>query len=641
VPDGAWFVALDVVAESAQVGTTIARTLGMFDGPGRPAAEGLAPYLASRSVLLVLDNFEHVLDAAPVVATLLLLSPGTRVVVTSRAPLRISGEQEYPVGPLDVGEGATSAAIRLFIERARAVRPGWEPGSEMPVIREICTLIDGLPLGVELAAARISLLPLAALRDRLAQRLPLPGSGRRDVPTRQRTLEDAIAWSFDLLDPAGRRLLEELSVFEGGFDFEQAAVMADAVASAGDGVDVLDAIGRLVEHSLIARDAGHDSGGIRYRMLQTIRTFAMARLVAAGRERELRERHARAYLELAERIAPRLPGRDQGRWLDRLGVDQDNLKAAVRWSIDAGETELALRLVAACWRFWQIDGHLAEGRDLVEEALAMPGATEPTAARLGAITAAGGIAYWRSEPDRAREYYREQLALAEQLGDRAAAADALFNTIFVRYITGELEEAHAAFDETEARFRELGDERALSRMEWVRATLAIYAGSPQDAIPILERQRDIFVAAGDDAYQAMTAGSLAWANWMIGNVQAATSWLVEAVDETRAMRDVANLTITLPGIAIALLEGGNPAQAAVIWGAFDAAREKYGVETPSGLSVLVNRRDPLERMRAALGDEGFESALARGRQMSLDEASDLIVEFGTSVEATPGTPATP
>ena len=240
VPDGVWFVGLDAIDDPAMVRSEIARSLGLFDGPGRPAADGLDHFLAGRSMVFVIDNFEHVLEAAGDVAAILRASPGTRVVVTSRAPLRLPGEQEYPVRSL----AETDASRDLFIQRARAVRPAWDPGSDIGLVDEICAMLDGLPLGLELAAARVSLLPLSAIRDRLAARLPLPGSGPRDVPTRQRTLESTIAWSHDLLGEGEQRLLHDLAVFEGSFDVEQAAVVA--------GGDVLDRLATLAEHSLVA-----------------------------------------------------------------------------------------------------------------------------------------------------------------------------------------------------------------------------------------------------------------------------------------------------------------------------------------------------------------------------------------------------
>ena len=227
VPDGAWFVALETVADPTMVATAIARSLGLFDGVERPAAEALPGYLAGRSLLLVLDNFEQVVDAAGDVAALLRASPGSRFIVSSRAPLHVAGEQEYPVRPLPVDEAGepADASTRLFIDRARAVRPGWEPGPDASIVTEICQLMDGLPLGIELAAARLSVLPIAAIRDRLASRSPLPGSGPRDAPARQRTLDGAIEWSHDLLTPTDQRTLHALGVFEGTFDAHQAELV--------------------------------------------------------------------------------------------------------------------------------------------------------------------------------------------------------------------------------------------------------------------------------------------------------------------------------------------------------------------------------------------------------------------------------
>ena len=273
--DGAWFVPLADLEGPGDVRATIARTIGLHDGPGRPAAEGLRPYLADRSTLLVLDNFERLLDASGDVADLLDASPASRIIVTSRAPLRIGGEQEYPVRSL----GADCP--RLFAERARSVRPGWDAGADSVVVDEVCALLDRLPLGVELAAARVAHLPLAAIRDRLLAHLPLPGSGPRNVPDRQRTLAGAIAWSHDLLGPELQRVLHDLAVFDGGFDYEQAA---HVVEWAADGGDVLDQLATLVDQSLIKRDA--TGTGIRFEMLETIRAFALERLRAEVREDE-------------------------------------------------------------------------------------------------------------------------------------------------------------------------------------------------------------------------------------------------------------------------------------------------------------------------------------------------------------------
>lgn len=622
VPDGAWFVALDVVSDPAEVPAVIARTLGLFDGPERPAAAGLAQYLADRSALLVLDNFEQILEAATDVAALLRASPGTRIVVTSRAPLRIGGEQEYPVGPLGVG-GIHREAVDLFVERARAVRPGWDPGSDQEALEGLCALLDGLPLGLELAAARVSLLPVGAIRDRLAGRMPLPGSGPRDLPARQRTLEGTIGWSYDLLEPGQQRLLQDLAVFEGGFDLEQAAQVAGAAAS--DTVDVIDGIGMLADQSLVARDAVSDSGAIRFRLLQTIRGFALGRLAASGREPEVRHRHALAYLALLREAQPHLPGADQPRWLDRLALDQDNLRAATRWSIDAGDVEVALWLIGAAWRFWQLDGHLLEAETFVHDALAMPGADAPTAARLAALAAAGGIAYWHSETRVAQGHYEAQLALAEQLGDAVAAADATFSLIFTRYIGGDTRGAIATIEDAERRFRELGDERGVARLMWNRATAVLQAGDPAGAVPMFDRSLEMFEATGDVWYRAMAEGSLAWAHWGLGDAETAGRWILRSLADSRAIRDTATLTISLPALAVFALENGHAEVAAAVLGAYENLRQVHGIEAPAGINFLIDSTKAIDRVRDGLGPDAYRAALERGKRMSLDEALDLVV----------------
>lgn len=621
VPDGAWFVALDEIADPGLILPVVARTLGLFDGPERRAAESLAHYLKGRSVLLVLDNFEHLIAAAGDVAAILRASSNSRVVVTSRAPLRIAGEQEYQVRPLLVGSEACST---LFAQRARAVRPGWDAGTDAAMIEEVCGLLDGLPLGLELAAARVSLLPLRAIRDRLAARLPLPGSAPRDAPDRQRTLERAIAWSHDLLEPDGQGLLHELAVFDGGFDLEQAVAVC--------GERAFDGIATFVEQSLVTREPDDPAGGVRFRLLQTIRAFALDRLVADGGEPDARRRHALAYLALAERAAAHLPGRDQPRWLDRLAQDHANLRAATRWAIDAGEAELALRLVAALWRYWQLDGHLHEGRDLAEAALAMPGAEAPTPARLAAVTAAGGIAYWRSEREDAERRYLEEFELATQLGDDVSAADAVFNRVFTRYISGDVTEALDLIDDAERRYRALGDERGLARLEWSRATIELQSGNSHGAIPRFEHSLVMFEATDDVLYHAMALGSLAWAHWMLGDARAAGRWLLRSVEETREMRDIASLTISLPALAVYAMEAGEPEAAAMLMGAFASLKEQYGIEAPAGIDFLTNTRRPVERARDDLGQSRYQAAFERGRRMTLEQALDLLDGF----EASPG-----
>lgn len=620
VPDGVWFVALDAISEPAMVRAEIARSLGLFDGPDRPAALGLDHYLADRSMVFVIDNFEHVLDAAAEVTAILRVSPGTRIVVTSRAPLHVSGEQEYPVRSLADAE----ASRDLFVQRARAVRPSWDPGSDRGVVDEICTMLDGLPLGLELAAARVSLLPLSAIRDRLAARLPLPGSGPRDVPHRQRTLESAISWSHDLMDEAQRRLLHALAVFEGSFDVEQAAHVG--------GGDVLDGLATLAEHSLVSGLGDTAGGGIRYRMLRTIRSFGLDRLIADGREADVRRAHALAYHDFTTRAAVYLPGADQAVWLDRLAPDQANIRAATRWAIDAGEVDLALGLVAHAWRFWQLAGHLAEGSELTEAALSMPGADSPTAARLGALVAAGGIAYWRADMDAARARYQEQLGLALRLGDRVAEADAHFNLMFANNLHLSTEAAALELQAALSLFEELNDEQGIARTTWARATLLMGGGKREEALLVFHEAVAAFERIGDSWYYAMGTGSLSWTYFDLDQPRKATRWAVRTLVRYHALRDTTTATISLAMCARIALECGRPEEAAVLLGAFENLCEVYGVRPPVGILHVITGANIEQRTHEVMDPEEFAQATERGRRLTLDEAVAVVVEIGEAID---------
>jgi predicted ATPase/class 3 adenylate cyclase len=638
--DGAWLVSLDELDRPERVVATIARTLGLFDGAQRSAADALPEFLADRSVLLVLDNFEHVLDAATDVGRLLRASPHSHIVVTSRAPLRISGEHEFPVRPLAVGPGAGTAR-RLFEDRARAVVPGWEPGADAAAVDELCALLDGLPLGIELAAARVGLMPVPAIRDRLMARLPLPGAGQRDAPARQRTLDGAVAWSHDLLSEEQRALLHALAVFEGDFDVEQVAVVAGEDA---DRWDVLERLSGLVEHSLLAREqrADDDGGaagmghghGMRFRLLRTIQTFALARLIDEGREAATRRRHAQAYVALAEDGARRMTTTSQAEWLARLSLDAANLRSAVRWSIDAGEVELAQRAVASLWRFWQADGRLNEGRVLATEALAMPGGDALTPARMWAVGAAGSIGYWQGDMDESQRLYDEQLAIAQALGDGAGIADAYFNLGHLVFLTHQDEATLLASEErTRRAYEALGDERGLARVQWALGNVALGAGKSAEALVTFAAVQQRFEELGDAQYHAMTTASMSWAAFSGGDIPAACRYAIQGLIETFAMRDVGTTTISLHvGVLMAVMlerfEDG-----ARLTGAFDALCERYGVRPPAALSRFIETLDPFKAARDGLGsEEAWQRLYAEGRRMDLETAVALIVEIGGGFE---------
>ena len=632
-PDGAWWVALDGVADPDLVPAAIARALGIYDGPSSPVIERLERYLADRRALLVVDNFEHLLPAAPLVGDLLRAAPELRVIATSRAPLHVTGEQEFPLGPLAGADGKVasatpagrSAAAGLFVDRARAVDPTWDPGVDEAVVEEICDLVDGLPLGIELAAARVSMLPLAMIRDRLAAQLPLPGSGPRDVPARQRTLDGTIAWSCDLLSPNRRRLLRALTVFEGGFDLEQ----ADRVVTLDPGNDLMDAVYELVDQSLVVRSViagGHGAlGSVRFRLLETIRSFALRQLRDDGNEAAVRRRHALAMLELAETAAQHLPSADQVRWLDRLALDHANLGAALRFAVKTGDVDVAQRLSWATWRYWQLGGHLNEGRELANAVIDMPRADEPSTGRMWSLAAAGGLAYWQADTPRADELYRAQLETSQQIGDRAGEADANFNLAATQTIIGDQEAGAGHLHRARDLYAELGDSVGHARTDWSTANLVGMSGLAEEGLQLIFEARRRYAETGDAMYEALAAGSIAFFYQRMGNIPEAVRWGIEALTLTHALRDVATTTVTLADGAIMFIDVGRPDDAAVALGAYHALCDVHGVQPPAGIGQLISWSGVEERTIEALSDEVYAEATRRGAAMSLDEAIAFVI----------------
>ncbi|HEY8845048.1 MAG TPA: hypothetical protein VIM24_00170, partial [Candidatus Limnocylindrales bacterium] len=394
-PDGIWFVALEPVRDPGLVAATILTTLGLVESGGRAARDVLVEWLAPKQALLVLDNFEQVIDGAAVVTDLLRGAPRLAAIVTSRAPLRVSGEQEYPVPGLpsprdvlalsdlekmnlpagdrrlDAASATAFEAVRLFIARARAVRPDFQVTNEnAPSVAGIAARLHGMPLAIELAAARVKLLSPDAILDRLEHQLGVLASGSRDLPERQQTLRAAIAWSHDLLDDGERRLLARLSVFVGGCELDSADAVCGPARELGSGLDVLDGLTALADQSLVR--AEEVDGETRFRMLDTIREFAAERLTESGERDEIERRHSATFLVLAETVTPRLTGDDQRRWLGRLERDHDNIRAVLDRAVAAGDGSTAIRLGFAMWRYWQKRGHLAEARRRLQQMAEAP-----------------------------------------------------------------------------------------------------------------------------------------------------------------------------------------------------------------------------------------------------------------------------
>jgi len=482
-PNGVFFVSLAPVQDWELVAPTIARALGLREQPGETVLETLDGYLIDKELLLVLDNFEQVLAAAPAVAGLCASAPKLKLLVTSRTPLRLSGERTYPVPPLDLPE-----SVRLFAERAHAAALEFDVTDENEdAVAEICRRLDGLPLAIELAAPRIRSLPPPALLRRLDQRLKLLTGGAQDLDERQRTLRATIEWSYELLPDAERELFAQLGVFVGGSRLEAAEALCDSI-----GIDVLDGLHSLVEKSLLRQRADAD-GEPRFWMLETIREYALELLDEAGALAEVRRRHAEWFLAQAERADIEARTGDQAAWFDGLDADNDNLRAALDWAEETRDGDLMLRLATALWGFWATRGHIAEGSRALEEALALAG-TRPAHALLGLCT----LRMLRGRSEGLADDVAEALRACEELGDDYSLAQAwnlqgrLEGSVF-----GRLAAAERAWREA-LRFAGRGG-FAAEKAESISWLLISAVFGPLPVEEGIARCKEFYDAAGDEA----------------------------------------------------------------------------------------------------------------------------------------------
>ena len=428
---GVRFVALAAISDPALVGTTIGQALGLTEQGGQPIEVLLQSLLHDKQLLLVLDNFEQILAAAPLVAKLLAAAPQLKVLVTSRAPLHLTGEQQCPVLPLAVPAVAQHQtadflmqypAVELFVQRVQAVRPDFRlTDATGRTVAEICVRLDGLPLAIELVAPRIKLLGLGTLLTQLQGRLTVLTGGARDLPARQQTLRATIAWSYDLLEPHDQILFTRLAVFAGGCTLHAAEAVC---AAAGDAPLVVgDGLGRLIDHSLVQQDIGA-RGELRFRMLETIREYAVELLAGSDEAEQLWQRHADYYVALVEAAEWELGGSKLHVWLGRLDAERDNLRAVLHWSLAHGEVELGLRMVGAIWPFWWLLGYMRELRQWLRAALGLSRAVQPSV-RVKVLSGAGVLANDQGDTANAQALLEESLALAQELADQRGTAATL------------------------------------------------------------------------------------------------------------------------------------------------------------------------------------------------------------------------
>jgi predicted ATPase/class 3 adenylate cyclase len=618
--DGAFLVGLASISNPDLVASAIAVALGVRESTEQELSETLTTALRDKEMLLVLDNFEQLVQAAPLVTKLLEGAPRLRVLVTSRAVLHVHGEHEFPVPTLSIPDAAILPSLEalsqfegvsLFVQRATAARAGFAITNESaPAVAEIVARLEGLPLAIELAAANVRLLSPQAILGRLGSRLTFLGGGPRDLPARQRTLRDAIDWSYDLLNPAEAAFFRRLSVFVGGWSVDAAA----AVCSPSElGLDAFMGLTTLVDQSLIRAAEGSD-GEPRFTMLETIREFATGQLAEADETDRLRNSHADWFLRLAEATEPHLT-RDPAA-IERIGADHDNIRASLGWAVDTESTETALRLVFALWRFWHQRGHLREGREWAERALALPGADARTSARARGLTGAAGIAYWQNDYPAAEAWYQEAESIYRELGDQRGLADALYNTASMAAISGRMEEAIAGMVESAELARQAGDDGLAARSLAAIGYAAFMQDDLDTARTVLEEGLELAERIGDQFQMGGAHHTVAQVARLQGRLSDAADHYRSAIRIMHALGDQASLTEPLQGLAAVDIATGNAERGVRLLAAAAAVRERLGGGPPP---EWLRLGDPLAEAKGTLADETYRQAWEAGAQMSIDE----------------------
>jgi predicted ATPase/class 3 adenylate cyclase len=636
--DGTFFVPLAPITDPELVPSTIAHTLGIQVGGTETPLDRVLDHIRDKRMLLVLDNFEQILPASPVVGRLLGASPAIKVIASSRAPLRIAGEQEFPVPPLELPNPerlpalevlAQSDAVRLFVERAMAVRPDFNVRPEnAAAIAEIVFRLDGLPLAIELAAARVKVLTPQAMLPKLRQGLDMLASTARDLPERQRTLRGAIQWSWDLLEQPERQLFARFGVFVAGAMLPQIEDVGCPGAELGR--DVLDILSALVEHSLVRQsEIGEEP---RFRMLVTIREFALEKLAESSERDQIVLRHAAAYLALAEEARPNLQGADQKRWLDQLELEHDNLRAALETAIERDMGDEACRFVWALWRYWQVRGHLVEGAGWAARVLAMPLDTVSPLVQMRAHEAAGGIGYWRADVGTARSSYERAYELATAHGTEADRANAAYNLSFTYGIPeaddrpAELAKALDLLRVARDKWSKVGDRAGVGRAAWALATFLQF-GPPGEVDPAkLAEAHPAALEALAIHRETTNRFDVGWDLHLVGMIELKMGKLDEAAGRFRDAaaifipdNDLSALAVIASDAAVLALQRGLAERHAIITGFVDSVVKR------TGTGILQTLRTQDGRYQTNDIAPELQPAVERGRAMDIPTGMEFAL----------------
>jgi predicted ATPase len=640
-PDGVEFVALAPLNDPTLVISTIARSLGLREAENQSPGETLRAYLRDKRLLLVLDNFEHLVEAAPELTELIEWCPDLLVLVTSRATLRVRGEQEYAVAPLALPASTRSPAAeevvsspsgRLFVERARAAAPAFElDEGNASSVASICWRVAGLPLALELAAARVRFLSPSSLLTRLDR--ALSAGWVRDFPERQRTMQTTLNWSHDLLNEPEQVLFRRLSVFSGGFTLEA----AEAVGAAGSvGVeDLVDLLGTLVEQSLVVAEPSSRGYEARYGMLEPVRQYAREMLEQSGEGEDILRRHAEFFVDLSERAMSEFWGQRQDEWLERLERENDNLRAAMGWALEAREAEIGARFGWALYSFWWVRGYHREGRRWIEATLESP---LPLALRARALVVAAIMAYAQGDYSTAEQRWEETLRLSRSEGDTLAEAMAWVGSGLIEMVRSDYEAAASSIEKALPLFDRCDQDASLEGYGYDpqgEAALArVFLGTTLLARGDLEGAERRFEEGlksarcrGNPLGTYVGLYNLAQVAVVRGDPVLATRTLEEGIRLSGQTKDRANLAHFLDALAAIASSQGEAERCTLLLGAAEALLEELGARVYNFYQPDPSLRErAVAEARAVLGESAFEGARERGRAMTFEQAVKYALE---------------
>ncbi len=644
--DGVWLVELAPLSEGALVPQAVGAALGVREQPGRPLTDTLSDALRTKEMLLVLDNCEHLIDAcAQFVDRLLNSCSHLRVLATSREPLGVAGEANWVVpslslpdaqDPLTVEELERHESVRLFIERARYRQPAFALTSHNArAVAEICRRLDGIPLAIELAAARVGSLAVEQIASRLRDPLKLLTGGTRIALPRQQTLRGALDWSYELLSEPEHKLFARLSAFAGGWKLEAAEVVGPGGGIEED--DIVDLLGKLVDKSLVVAEVVRD-GSVRYRMLEPVRQYALEWLQESGEADAVRSRHAALFLALAEEAEPELRGARQVLWLGQLENEQDNLRAAMAWLLERGESEQAARLGWALWFFWWIRGRFTEGRRWMEEALSK-GVGMPAPARAKASFIAGTMASGQADFQSAKLLLEESLSLFRELKDKRGAAHALGSAGLVALDQKQHERGVIYFQEAADLFLEVGDKWGTGIMLCFLAVAWLNQGDHSRAKPLAERGLALSREVGDRQGTSATLYVLARLAQAERDHERARRLFKEGLTLSAEVGDETNVAYCLEGLAAVAASEDRLVHASRLWGASEKLLETIEVTAyPYAPDRSLYQRQ-VTTTRAQLDEAAWEAAWAEGRAMTPEQAVEYALEDDETSPAPKGTRA--